>query len=403
MSSPATDKSVRYFSAPGRVEIGGNHTDHQHGRVLAAAVGLEITASVTRWDSVRQGDDSSAWLRKAAETIRLVTEVPALKTALHSSDILVDLGKLEVDPAEKGTAAALVRGVAAWFVEHGYPIGGFDAALSSSIPIGAGLSSSAAFAVLVGNIFKGLFGGDVSLMEIAKAGKYAENVYFGKPCGLMDQAASSYGGLNVIDFADPEMPVVTPVRADLSGYSMCVVNTGGSHADLTPDYAAATKEMRAVATHFGKDFLSEICSDEFFSSVHKLRYLGDRANLRAIHFFADNERVLKQAAALESGDMKAFLQLVIDSGRSSLAYLQNVYSPENPQQQGLTLALALSEKILEGTGAWRVHGGGFAGTILAFVPDELNAEYERCMCAVFGNDSCHFLNIRNEGGREDRV
>jgi len=369
--------SIRYFSAPGRVEIGGNHTDHQHGRVLAAAVELVVTAAASP-----NG-----------------TNIVRLQNKLFGTDE-IDLRALEVQPEENGTSASLVRGVAAWFAKNGYPIGGFDAEISSNIPVGSGLSSSAAFEVLIGNVFKGLFGADISFLEIAQAGQFAENVYFGKPCGLMDQAASSFGGLNVIDFKDPNKAVVTPVIAEIPGYCLCVVDTGGSHADLTPDYAAIPKEMKAVAAFFGKEYLSEIQADELYSSIGNLRHLGDRAILRAVHFFGDHERVLKQAAALEYEDIKTFLELVIESGRSSLAYLQNVFSSSIPQEQGVTVALAISEKILAGTGAWRVHGGGFAGTILAFVPNELKEEYNRHMRDVFGEGSCHFLNIRKEGGGE---
>jgi len=384
---------IRYFSAPGRVEIGGNHTDHQHGRVLAAAVGLEISAAVKPniLNTVRlrtQGDGSLVFSTEHKGTVPLC------------STTIVDLNTLDVQSGETGTSAALVRGVGAWFIENGYAIGGFDADLSSTIPIGAGLSSSAAFAVLIGNIFKGLYGGDVSPLEIARAGQFAENVYFGKPCGLMDQTISSCGGLNIIDFKNPQTPIVTPINAKLPGYTMCIVSTGGSHVDLTDDYAACNSEMRAVAAHFGKGYLREVCESDFYSSISDLRYLGDRAVLRAIHFFEENKRVLKQAKALEKGNIKSFLDMVNESGRSSLAYLQNVFSPSNPQEQGLTLALSLSEQVLTGVGAWRVHGGGFAGTILAFVPDELKADYERRMTSVFGDGCCLFLSIRKEGGGE---
>jgi len=371
---------ARYFSAPGRVEIGGNHTDHQRGRVLAAAVGLEISAAAKP---------------NGAGIVRL-----DYGGSGGSGADEIDLGDLGARASEKGTSAALVRGVADWFVRNGYAIGGFDAVISSNIPVGAGLSSSAAFTVMVGNVFKGLFGADVTPIAIAQAGQFAENVHFGKPCGLMDQTASSFGGLNVIDFADPQSPAVAPVHAELPGYSMCVVDTGGSHADLTPDYAACTSEMKAVARHFGKDCLREVDADDFYSSVGGLRCLGDRAVLRAMHFFGENERVLEQAAALERGDLGAFFELIIESGRSSLALLQNVFSPAAPQQQGLSLALALSGRILAGAGAWRVHGGGFAGTILAFVPDGLKQEYSRQLGSVFGAGSCHYLDIRREGGRE---
>ena len=368
---------TRCFAAPGRVEIGGNHTDHQRGRVLATAIDMETAVAVKV---------------NCLNVVRL--------SSVGFGTLEVDLSDLSVRNGEKGTSAALIRGVAAWFRGNGYHIGGFDAEILSTVPIGEGLSSSAAFEVMIGNAFKGLFGADISPVEIALAGQYAENEFFGKPCGLMDQAASSFGGLNVIDFMDSQNPVITPVNAEIPGYHLCVVATGSSHADLTPEYAACTYEMRTVAAYFGKEHLSEVDADEFFSSIGRMRQLGDRAILRAIHFFGENERVLKQADALKRCDIKEFLRLVAESGRSSLTYLQNVYDPANPQQQGLTLALALSEKTLGGKGAWRVHGGGFAGTILAFVPYALKNDYNLAMSAVFGENCCRFLGVREEGGGE---
>ena len=367
----------RYFTAPGRIEICGNHTDHQRGRVLAAAINLEITA-----EAEANGTD----------IVRIKNE--------EFGDSEVDLKSLKFNSAEIGTPSSLIRGIASYFSEKGYRIGGFDAEIKSKVPGGSGLSSSAAFEVLIGNIFKGLFGAEIDKMEIAQIGQKAENNYFGKPCGLMDQTASSYGGLNVIDFLDLENPIVTPVKVNFAGYNICVINTGGSHADLTPDYAACTEEMKLIAKYFKKEYLRDVNEEEFYSSIPSLRGLGDRAALRAIHFFNDHNRVLKQAKALENEDMKTFLDLIIDSGRSSMAYLQNVYTPKRQQDQGLTLALALSEMILTGVGAWRVHGGGFAGTILAFVPDELIDEYSQKMGAVFGSANCHFININKNGGRE---
>ena len=367
----------RLFSAPGRVEIGGNHTDHQHGRVLAAAIDLEAKCLAAP---------------NGTNVINIVNE--------QYGPVNIDLSNLEIRIEEKETPTALVRGVAAWFSERGHAIGGFDATVTSDIPIGSGLSSSAAFEVLIGNVFKGLFGAEVSKLDIALAGRFAENVYFGKPCGLMDQAASSFGGLSLIDFYDPQNTKVEPIDADLSGYALCVVTTGDDHADLTPDYAAIPDEMKAVANHFDKGYLREVPPDDFYSGIGQMRHLSGRAVLRAHHFFEDHERVAKQAAALERGDISAFLDLVNESGRSSLAYLQNVFSSSDPHNQELTLALAMSERMLAGKGAWRVHGGGFAGTILAFVPDGMKDEYRKQMCELFGDGSCLFLNVRKEGGME---
>jgi len=369
----------RFFSAPGRIEVGGNHTDHQNGCVLAAAIDLEATCSAMPND----------------------TNIVNIENKQYGS-ISVDLSDLSIRDDEKESSTAIVRGVATWFKDRGHPIGGFDASISSNIPAGSGLSSSAAFEVLIGNVFKGLYGADVSPLDIALAGKFAENVYFGKPSGLMDQAASSFGGFNMIDFKDPENAIITPITADLSGYTICVVATGGSHADLTHEYASIPEEMKTVATHFGKDFLRDVPIEEFYAQISGLLHLSDRAILRSIHYFEDHKRVKKQAHALQSGDIKTFLELINESGRSSLAYLQNVYTNASPHEQRITLALALSEKILDGNGACRVHGGGFAGTILAFIPDELKSAYDTQMSKVFGNNSCHFLNIRKEGGHEVR-
>jgi len=372
--------SERFFSAPGRVEIGGNHTDHQHGRVLAAAINLETTCK-----AIPNG-----------------TNIVNITNKQYGS-ISVDLSNLSIRDDEKETSASLVRGVAAWFAERGYKVGGFDAEISSTIPAGSGLSSSAAFEVLLGNVFKGLLDADVSPLDIAIAGQYAENKYFGKPSGLMDQAASSFGGLSMIDFKDPLNTVVRPIKADLSGYALCVVATGDDHADLTAEYATIPEEMKTVASHFGKEYLREVSPVNFYKEIGKMKNLSKRAILRAIHFFADHERVLEQADALEQGNVQRFLDLINESGRSSLAYLQNVFSTSNPHNQELTLALALSERILAGKGAWRVHGGGFAGTILAFVPNELKDEYNKQMSAVFGDNCCLFLNVRKEGGMEVQV
>lgn len=367
----------RNFTAPGRVEIGGNHTDHQHGRVIAAAINLEIKCTAARND----------------------TNIVSIKNKQHGS-FHVDLRHLNVNRHEHDTSAALVRGIAAWFSMHGHDFGGFDAVISSDIPVGSGLSSSAAFEVLIGNVFKGLYGAEVSPLDIATAGKYAENNYFGKPCGLMDQAASSLGGLNLLDFQDPDDAIIRSLPASFEGYKICVVTTGGSHADLTKEYAYIPKEMKAVARHFGCEFLRDVEPDEFFSEIGSLKRVSDRAILRAIHFFEENERVLKMAKALAVGDTIRFLELVIESGQSSLSYLQNIYLTSRPHEQRLTLALALSERILSLSGAWRVHGGGFAGTIIAFVPNELVSTFDSQMEKVFGNDCCHFLTVNQHGGAE---
>ncbi|MDR1688394.1 MAG: galactokinase [Clostridiales bacterium] len=367
----------RIFSAPGRVEIGGNHTDHQHGRVLAAAINLHTKCYAKPNGTNIVKINSDGFGESAA-----------------------NLESLAVNPEEYGKTSALIRGVAAWFNSHGYKTGGFDAEVYSDVPGGAGLSSSAAFEVMIGNVFKYLFESDVSALDIAIAGQYAENVYFGKPCGLMDQTASSFGGLCMIDFLNPDLPQVTAIEADFTGYSICVVKTGTSHEDLTADYALIPDEMKSAAKFFGEEYLRDVDAQTFYGSIGQMKSISDRAKLRAFHFFGENERVLKQAQALKNGDMREFFSLVKQSGFSSFMYLQNIYSASNPKRQELALALALSDKILNGTGAYRVHGGGFGGTILAFVPDKLKDEYEKTMNGVFGAKSCIFLSVRKEGGVE---
>jgi len=359
------------FSAPGRIEICGNHTDHQHGLVLTAAIDLEsvCVASVNN-----------------TNVIKITSDV--------LDPISVDLTELIPQANEVGTAAALLRGVASWLYENGYKIGGFDGHISSEIPIGAGLSSSAAFEVLIGNIFKGLFGLDISSLDIAIAGQFAENVYFGKPCGLMDQLASSLGGLMTIDFCNKANPVVTPIGADFKGFVLCILDTGKTHTNLTDDYAEIPFEMKKIAEHFGKEVLREVDPNEFYINIRHLRTYGDRAILRAIHFFEENERVKKQVLALKNNDILGFLSLITESGRSSLSYLQNVYRACTPSEQGLTLALALCERFLGAEGAYRVHGGGFAGTVLTFIPEGMEEDFVRLMSDIFGDSCCRFLNIR---------
>lgn len=370
---------VAIFSAPGRSEIGGNHTDHQHGEVLAASVNLD-TLGVVR----ATGDD----------TIRVISD--------GGEEIVISLEDVSVKLKEKGTTTALIKGVVEGFAENGYQVGGFCAYITSDVLIGAGLSSSAAFETLIGTVLSGLYNDmKVSPVEIAMIGQFAENVYFGKPCGLMDQMACSVGNLVYIDFKDPENPKVEKVAADMDafGYSLCITDTKGSHADLTDEYAAVPEEMKRVAQYFGKDVLREITVKEVLGEIHALRKsLGDRCVLRALHFITENERVQKEAAALKSGNIKQFLTLVKASGDSSYKYLQNVYSGKDFKNQNVSVALMLSEMLLGDIGVSRVHGGGFAGTIQAFVKKEYVPEYKRGMDVVFGDGACSDLRIRKYGG-----
>lgn len=372
---------VRFFSAPGRSEICGNHTDHNRGKVMAAAVDLDVIAAV-----LPTGDDT-------------VT----VKSEGYPEDT-VSLDSLSPKDAEKNTSAALIRGVLAGFKARGYNIGGFKAYTRSNVLKGSGLSSSAAFEVLIGTVLSGLFnGGEVSPVEIAQIAQYSENEFFGKPSGLMDQMASSVGGFTKIDFNDPENPVIESVSLDLGehGHRLCIVDTRGNHADLTPDYAAIPAEMKAVAGFFGKGFLREISRDDVIKNIAEIRKAaGDRAVLRALHFFDENRRVDELAEAIKSGDFSAFLGVINRSGESSYKYLQNVYSSSHPDEQGVSLAIYLAKSILGGTGAARVHGGGFAGTIQAFVPEEKLGAFVAGMEEVFGEGSCYVLNIRPFGGAE---
>lgn len=373
------DREVEMFSAPGRTEVCGNHTDHNHGCVLAASVNLDAVAaaSINSENIVR------------------------VKSEGYKMDV-VDLSDLGVMPAERGKSAALVRGVCAGFKNRGYNIGGFDAATASDVLSGSGLSSSAAFEVLLGTMLNHLFnGGKISAVEIAQIAQFAENEYFGKPCGLMDQMACSVGGFVMIDFNDPSLPVIEKLEFDFasSNHALCIVDTGGDHSDLTDEYAAVRGEMEAVAARFGKGVLRDVDRAEFEKNISVIREVaGDRAVLRAMHFYNENDRVAKQAQALKSGDFEAFKALVIESGFSSYMYNQNVYTCRAPESQPVSLALAICQQVLNGKGAWRVHGGGFAGTIQAFVPAELLDEFKSKICAVFGEKACYVLNIRPDGG-----
>ena len=367
------------FSAPGRTEISGNHTDHQHGCVLAAAVNLETVADVTL---------------NGADVIRVCSEGYA--------PVEIDIRDLSIREAEKNTTAALIRGVAAAFAARGAVLHGFDAAVRSTVLPGSGLSSSAAFEVLIGTILNELFfEKKLSAVEIAQIGQYAENVYFGKPSGLMDQTASSVGGMVFIDFADPAKPIVERLDFDFSaaGHALCIIDSGADHANLTHEYAAIPQELRAVCAQFGKEVLRDIPEAEFFAALPRLRgTVPDRAILRAIHVYQENKRVLRQAEALRAGDFDTFLHLATESGRSSWMYLQNITPAGETEHQAVAVALALCDTLLGGRGAFRVHGGGFAGTVQAFVPMDLLEQFKSGIEAVLGEGSCHVLSIRPEGG-----
>ena len=371
----------RYFSAPGRTEIGGNHTDHQRGRVLAAAVNLDPRAAVRV---------------NGTDTIRILSKGYPMSQ--------VELSCLTPVESEINSTPALIRGVAARFAQLGCQVRGFDAYCESTVLPGSGLSSSAAYEVLIGTIINGLFfDGTVSQPEIAQIGQYAENVFFGKPCGLMDQMASAVGNLVTIDFLDKDHPVIEPVDFDFAscGHALCIIDSQASHADLTDEYAAIPGELKAVCAHFGKDVLSQIPEADFYAQIPALRKeCGDRAVLRAIHFYQENARVPKQVAALKAGDFDAFLALVKQSGYSSYMYLQNVIPAGYKAHQDVAVSLALCEHYLNGRGAYRVHGGGFAGTVQAFVPFDLLDIFKTGIDAVLGDGACHVLSIRPQGGVE---
>ena len=370
---------TRYFSAPGRTEIGGNHTDHQRGRVLAGAVNLDTLAAVR--------PNGTGMIRIQSQGYPLCE---------------VDLADLKVNEAEFNTTVSLIRGVAARFVELGCKVEGFDAYCESTVLPGSGLSSSAAYEVLIGTIINHMFfEGKVTQPEIAQIGQYAENVFFGKPCGLMDQTASAVGGLVTIDFADKDHPAIRSVKFDFAscGHALCIIDSRASHADLTDEYAAVPNEMKQLAKHLGREVLTEIPEEEFYAAIPELRaHYGDRAVLRGVHEYQENARVLKQVAALENGNFDEFLHLIKESGYSSWMYLQNVIPAGYKEHQDMAIALALCEKYLQGKGAYRVHGGGFAGTVQAFVPNEMLEGFVAGVDAVLGEGACHVLSIRPEGG-----
>ena len=374
----------RYFSAPGRTEIGGNHTDHQRGRVLAAAVNLDTRAAV-RVNGTR--------------TIRILSKGYPMSQ--------VDLDQLEPVAAEINSTPALIRGVVARFVQMGCQVSGFDAYCESTVLPGSGLSSSAAYEVLIGAIVNGLFFyGKATQPELAMIGQYAENVFFGKPCGLMDQMASAVGNLVTIDFFDKENPVIEPVNFDFAacGHALCIIDSQASHADLTDEYAAIPGELKSICAHFGKEVLTQIPEADFFAAIPQLRKTcGDRAVMRAIHFYQENARVPQQVVALKNGNFETFLALVKESGHSSYMYLQNVIPAGYKEHQDVAISLALCEHYLNGRGAYRVHGGGFAGTVQAFVPFDILESFRAGLDAVLGQGACHVLSIRPQGGVEMTV
>ena len=373
------EKEVEIYSAPGRSEVGGNHTDHQYGKVLATSINLDAIAIVAPKDEA----------------------VIDLKSEGYDR-IQVDLDHLDKNDVKEGSSESLIAGVAFKLKEEGYKIGGFEAYVTSDVLNGAGMSSSAAFEVLIGNILSGLYNDmKISPVFLAQAGQFAENEFFGKPCGLMDQMASSVGGLINIDFEDPKNPKIKKVEVDFEeyGHSLCIVDTKGSHADLTDDYAAIPEEMKEVAGFFDKAVLREVDKDDFYLNLPKIReILGDRAVLRAMHLFEENKRVDEQVKALEDGDFETFKKLIKESGNSSFKYLQNVYSNHDLNNQSVSIGLAMSDISLGDRGVSRVHGGGFAGTIQAFVPNDIVGMYKKNMEHVFGEGACHVLKVRPYGG-----
>ena len=375
-------EEIALFSAPGRTEIGGNHTDHQHGCVLAGGVNLDVIAAVK---------------------LNGTNEV-RIQSKGYDMDV-IDLDDLEVHTEQYGKAISLIRGVLKSFSDKGYKLQGFDAYTVSNVLKGSGLSSSAAFEVLVGTIVNGLFAdNEISAVEIAQIGQYAENVYFGKPSGLMDQMASSVGSVVAIDFKDTKNPVVKKVELDLAkhNYALCIIDSGADHADLTDEYATIPSDMKEVAAYFGKDFLREVDEKDFMSNIKSIRekIKNDRAVLRAFHFFHDNRYAQEEVKALEADNFDEFLRLNKLSGHSSYMYLQNVFAASMPKAQAVSVTLAMCEEFLAGRGSYRVHGGGFAGTVQAFVPLDMLEEFKQKIEAVLGEGMCHVLSIRPTGGYE---
>lgn len=374
------DHDVNIFSVPGRSELSGNHTDHNRGCVIAASIDLDIIAVASKTND----------------------NIIRVKSYGHKAD-LIDISEFTSPKKELyGRSASIIAGMCRGFSDHGYKTGGFVAYTTSNVPGGSGLSSSAAFENMIGTILNHYYNdGQISNVDIAKISQFAENQFFGKPCGLMDQVACAVGGIIAIDFKDTSAPAVEPIDIDISGagYNLCIVNTGGNHADLTDDYASVPAEMRSVAEIFEKDALRELSEDDIISNIPALRRsVGDRAIMRALHFFEENKRVAVQKQALCDGNIKLFLENVKASGRSSFCYLQNVYTTKNLTEQGLSLALCLADMMLcTKDAAWRVHGGGFAGTVQAFVREEDVEEFRSLMDTCFGKGACLVLRIRTDG------
>lgn len=383
-----SERDIQIISAPGRTEVGGNHTDHQHGQVLAASINDDAIAVVAANDS---------------NSVQVKSE--------GYDKITFSLKDIDKNSEEEGTTIALIKGVLAGIKERGFAVGGFDAYITSDVLGGSGLSSSAAFETVIGNVLSSLYNGmKIDPVTIAIIGQYAENYYFGKPCGLMDQMACSVGSLCHIDFADPSNPKIDRIELDMDavGYSLCITDTKGSHADLTPDYAAVPAEMKSVAAYFGKDVLNDISEEEVIAAISELRKkLGDRPVLRALHYYEENKRVVNEATALKNNDFEEFLKNVKASGDSSYKFLQNVYTTHDVLHQNVSIALCMSEKLLNTNdecesstknGVSRVHGGGFAGTIQAFVRNEKVSEYRDALDNIFGEGACAVLKIRKYGG-----
>lgn len=373
------ERTVELFSAPGRTEIGGNHTDHQLGNVMAGSVNLDVIAVASK------NNDG----------------ITRVKSEGYPMDTVV-VSEVQPLESEKNTSASLIRGINEYYISNGFSVGGFDCCTTSNVLKGSGLSSSAGFEVLIGNIVNSFYANNsVTAEKIAIIGQYAENKFFGKPCGLMDQMASSVGGIISIDFYDKDSPKVTPINFDFSktGYSLCIIDSGADHSNLTDEYANITKEMKMVSNAMGEEYLSRVNKSDFYNSIQELRKTcPDRAILRAIHFFNDNERVSKEVESLQNSNLEEFFNLVKTSGRSSYEYLQNVYPSGIVNNQSVALVLALCEEYLNGKGAFRVHGGGFAGTVQAFVPTNMVIQFKTNIEKSIGKDMCHILNIRSVGG-----